>query len=651
MKITKQLNQSRFWALTMGSTLLLGLSACGGSDSPVALDTGGLNDIEISGAFSTTSMSKKSDQKMAALGDLALVCATLTVPPQVGTGAVANDGTFSVTVTEAKGKKLSCYVASADNTDEVLAPLVFKDTTEKNINGEDKKENSRSIGGKASLGDIALDLDAGSATVDVANIEDSAAVTEVAGAGAWDVTGTWEFSKVPANQLPKGFLPICEEDDNDCHGPGEGMRIFFQLVDGVKATDATKPAYGMMMWEGRGGSSPTAGLDAYNACSGGGANKRLGTSFASLISNGVDFTDNTAGVTEGAFSWSTSVTINDSDIVSTTGAQDLIDGWKIEYAKTRWSIQTGCSSFSFRGKNVWRCVDDQGDGAGANDVYSFGAGGGCTVTGSPSTPVFVSDWSNMKGDASGAGFPTCGNLTPAAPFADFQGSSCAGYYDADGFGSGDAAVAVTCTSANAFSHEANPAPEDIDNDLHSSFDWNNIEQIAAGTDCSAISAATDEGELAQLKCYSNAFYQARLDDEVALCVPRLRTNWAANDPDDFILGNMDKPSAQVFANFVSFDADGVLTMFDESDDYQGVKSGENDWTDCHVRSFGTISLAPQNKNGTSVTQVRAGYTDSQVLVDNNKPACVGYFKDQEGTQNSVGAWTNIANFMFGMTKQ
>lgn len=666
MNFTKNLQQRRFLALSMGSALLLGLGACGADSSSAVSPDDDSNGVEISGSFNSTNLLMKNAKgtvgtMSTSLEELALVCSTLSIPAQTGIGAVSSTGEFSVTIPDAQGKKLACYVALASDTDEVLATMVFEDESEKNINGDNKKDTSHSVGGKATLGIVALDLNSGSATVNVANIEDTAAVTEVAGAGAWNVTGTWEFSKVPASEVPKGYQPICEgetnKDGEDCHGPGEGMKIFFQLVDGVKVSDATKPAYGMMMWQGS-AESETAGLDAYNTCSGGGSNKKLGVDFADLIANGVNFTDNTAGVTEGSFIWSTLVTVENSDTIQNPSdgtPQDLDEGWKLKFAKTGWPIQTGCSQIDLRGKSVWRCVDKQGTAADAtDDVYSFGLGGGCVITGT-TTPVFLDDWNQFRRSVElPEEFPVCSNEPPAAPFADFSGFSCAGVYDSDGFGSGDAGVNVTCSNANGFSRQATPGlTGDIDNDLSSSFEWNRVGQIEEGTLCSSIAtgASADELKLAQLKCYADAFYSSGLDNNPSVCVPRLRTNWAATTSEAFLLGNMDKPSAQVFANFVSFDSDGVLSMFNEEDDYQGVQAGEYEWTDCHVRSYGTISLNPKNKSGTEVTEVRAGYSETQVLIDNSKPACVGYFKDQDGTQNSAGAWSKVENFIFDMTKQ
>ncbi|MEO5667799.1 MAG: hypothetical protein ABIR96_07065 [Bdellovibrionota bacterium] len=644
-------------AFIMGSTLLIGLQACSGSGAEAALAGLGANDVQITGSLSSSLLAVQSAHSApvygaasADLSTLALVCATLSVPAQTGSGSVAADGSFSVTITDAKGKKLSCYIAPQSDKEEILAALVFKDHSDKDIDGNDKKENSRTLGGKAELGNIDLDLNTGSATVDTANIQESAPVTEVAGSGAWAVTGNWEFSKVAASELPKGYKPICSVSDSDCHGPGEGMNLYVQLVSGVK-NGTTTPAYGMMLWQGddfMGGS--TTSLQAYEACSGGTGVKKLGTTFANLQANGVDLSANTDGVTQGSFQWATSVNINNSSIVSQTGTQTLTDGWKIEHAMTRWPIQQGCSSVTFRGKQVWRCLDDENDGNAANDVYSFGLGGGCVLTGT-TTPVFMQDWNKFKGNVGGTIQPNCSNVTPASPFQDFQGNSCAGYYDDDGFGSGNDPVQVTCSNANGFSATADGAT--IDNALQSQFNWNNIAQIAQGTDCSAIATnvSPDSDKLAQLKCYTDAYYAANLDNDASLCLPRIRTNWAATTSADFLAGNSDKPKAQVLANFVNFDSDGVLTTFNEEDDYRGVKAGENDWTDCHVRSFGTLTMSPQNKSGTTATQVRASYSENEVLVDNSKPACVGYFKNENGTKNSAGAWSKVANYMFNMTKQ
>ena len=563
------------------------LSGCGGKDADPA--AGGTNDVTLSGslaltskAFTAQSVGGKIFKPAAiALSDLTMACVTLSVPPIAGSGAIDSAGAFSVSMVGGSGKKFGCFIL--DSLSEVLGSLVFEDTAKKGIDGSSKKDTGIALtGGSTSLGAITLNLETGEAVVPVANITTKDTTT---GASAvTDITGTWVFSNYA--DRPASYEGVCAQNDQDCDGPPEGWTAYLRMVTGVEP-GTSRPAYGLMMWES---------LAAFQAC---GSN--LGTTYAELAANGVDFTN--SGTAEGDHTWATTVTIDNS-------SQTVTDGWKLSGATAQWTIQTGCDSFEFRGQRVWRCL--------AGGVYSFSLGGGCVDAND--NPVMVNDWSNIS---------TCTNYTPEAPFTDFSGNRCTGTANS---------VAVTCSHADAKSVNADGST--INNALN--FDYSQVAQIAQGTSCSGIS-----DPLAQAKCYSE-YYWRKLGGgpnggSSSACLKQIQTNWDASTVAEFITVD-DKPNSLQIANFADVSG-GTITVLDEKEDYRGVQAGNN-WVNCKFKSKGVFSATV-----VSATELLGTYADQMALVDLDKPACVAFMKDQGAEENAAGGWQMAKQYMFTLDKQ
>ena len=570
------------WGVAAAS-LSLGLGACGKKST----DAGTSSDVAISGTLSTSSLSVMSSDfhpESVDLSTFTMSCVTFKVPPTAGTGSIGSDGSFSVTIPSAKNSKFGCFILDA--SEDVVASMVFEDTSSKDINGDSKSESSVSLSGNASLGTVTLDLASGKATVDKSAIASSISTTTTTG-GDWSATGNWKFASY-GSTLPKGYSDICAAgaDHDTCSGPQIDMTIYLRQVDGKKYANGAATsdvARGLMIWESEA---------AFTSCG-----STIGSTNAEMQANGVDFSGDTA-TNKTAFAWATTL----------TGSDTLTEGWKSSAATASHDIQMGCTPYEYQGDRAWRCYD------GTN--YTLDFGGGCVVT-STNTPIQIDNWSGMS----------CGSPSSVtAKHTGFQASEMSCSYTPQG----GSATTITCSNERAVSASADFAT--INNSLP--FDFNNVAKINSGTSCSAISSATEESKIAKLKCYSDYFYQHK--DSASGCVPELRTNWSATTAAEFVEGDDQKPGSLFEANFYDIDANGVGTFTSDREDYRGVQAGENGYTNCRVREALNITIIPTDKSGTTVNNAQMEFSTESSLIDVSNPACVAYFKDQGGTKKDLG---------------
>ncbi|RZA22823.1 MAG: hypothetical protein EOP10_14405 [Proteobacteria bacterium] len=280
-------------SLGLGLALSTACSKKSKSSSTETVET----QIKLSGQLALTGSSAGLRLTDPALTDLSVYCVTFTLPPVAGTGAIASDGKFEVTL-DATGVSVGCFILDAEKT--VLGTMVFKDEAKKDLNGAASADDRFALeGGASNLGQITLNLSTGKAEVDVAKIVGKVKNTAAAVVGAFDFTGSYEFDEagVPA---PSGYQNLCtraeaeaEEEtmkdshgDRKCDGPSVGFPIYMKRINGV-VPGTTTPAYAMSFWASK----------EYDAICG----NKLGVSYADGIKNGIDATN--SGVAEGEFTW------------------------------------------------------------------------------------------------------------------------------------------------------------------------------------------------------------------------------------------------------------------------------------------------------------------------------------------------------------
>ncbi len=285
-----------------------------------------INDIIISGTLQQA-VTGRSISRAVQYDLYRLYCATFTEQLIAGSGDADSNGAFTLALSEAKGLTFACFVLNK-KTGNVVAPLQFQESDKTGLDGGIQTQGQISLTGSSSMGNIILDLDTGTASVDINNITTLENISNTVVSEFWDFTGTWEMTNVQGT-LPDGYdlMPEC---GGGVHGPcidattGEGMEIYLKRVSG-KDIAANNTVYGMMVWQSE---------IAYNTCG-----KKLGFSNADSKTYGkVDFTDsiNSGLINEGVFDWTPNA-----------GCGTFLDGtgWKCSLAQAQRDILADGSSY------------------------------------------------------------------------------------------------------------------------------------------------------------------------------------------------------------------------------------------------------------------------------------------------------------------
>lgn len=577
------------------SVAAVAATGCGKKD-----ESSSASDVTLSGSMSTSAMAATArsnelgrEDAGLALNELAIYCVTFTVPPAAGTATVGSDGSFSVTISGASGKKLGCFITKAADSS-VLGTLVFADSSESSLSGGSSTSDSMSFEGEIKFGAIVFDPVSGKATVDVAKISGTVKNDAVAAGAAFDFSGNWQIKGIPTADLTaeekKSFsVSVCAAGSNNgpsgCHGPSEGEKIHLKRVVGKKGDN---DAYAMMVW---------ASNDIFTACG-----SKLGETYADLktMTKGIDFSG--SGIAEGKFVFSSTVSYTDQAGTAHTNVA-LTDGWKLADAKVEWE-QKDCGPVTLAdGKRGWKCTDGSGN-------YQIHLGGGCTSDGKP---IEIKDWSKVTGQSwscaakDSAGYRTC---------------TSTGTYDSKTIKCSNTDGTFTSTGA-----------------ITDSFNWSTVAVIAAkDTLCSSVNTATNRGKLVQLQCYSNAYWRSGLERSTGgYCLRDIRTNWATEDPAQFLSAS-DDPRGLHIANLFKYSSDGNSgSLYDESEEFEGVEvsDGTNkQYVPCRILQKGSLKVAK-----VSDTRMKVNYSSTAINLSTESTACAAKFTG-----------TAAENFLFYLDK-
>lgn len=611
--------------LCLGLCLSYGCSKSKSKDSPSAEET----QIKITGSLNLTGTTglRLADPVVS---DLSVYCVSFTLPPVAGTGAIATDGKFEVTLDTA-GVSVGCFILDAEKS--ILGTMVFKDQAKKDLNGEAKSDDRFALdGGTSDLGTITLDLATGKAEVDVAQIKGNIKDTSTAVVGAYDFTGKYEFEASGAT-APEGYQNLCTVAEaaaahqanqgsgkSTCDGPSIGMPIYLKRIAGVVPGTQT-PSYAMSFWASK----------EYDALCG----NKLGVTYADAIAHGIDPTN--SGVAEGDFTWDPT----------------LQDGWKdVTNARARNSLLKQETVTDFKGYAGIKQYFKQ------YRTFTCNPGSPCS-DGAPTTAQGFQFNANTNDTGCRDAYGKSVNLQ------DWSGMSCTGEQVLD---SASAATGlfknvcsktsegkvVTCTNiGGTFLANGTPVqnaitrfPEDFiviaqgaycDKNSNNIFDgdewpiWNGNSQscssnvtLKQGQLCSAITGTSSEEKLAQLRCYAEA--RQGDDEDFSSCTREVRTNWSAKTPEEFLVGGKAKPKGQFVFEKLDYDSPNSASLRGEEHDFRGVQVGDN-WTDCEINSV--FSFSVRKIDGSEDLYGEMIQTETNV---SPKPACIATFGSSKPTK-------------------
>jgi hypothetical protein len=245
-------------AITVIATSAVLFSGCGKKDASASSS----GDLTISGtlgggAGSRTAASYNDNSRMAfdeieslatastALTEYGVRCVTLSGTPQAGEGTCNTSGSFSLSIAEATGVPIGCFVLKGTS---VIAMVAFEGTST-GIDGQAQREGTYVAGTGATglnFGTINVDLAKGQAIVTKAAVKEEGSSAPGTVSGTWaDMTGTWQIKS--GGNVPDGYAKVCPPGTQDCQGPSENETIYFAQY---AATDGSGGAHtGMALWK------------------------------------------------------------------------------------------------------------------------------------------------------------------------------------------------------------------------------------------------------------------------------------------------------------------------------------------------------------------------------------------------------------------
>lgn len=574
--------------------------------------------VSMSGTLSTSGSSKPIHSKVMAESAGAeafdytgytVQCTTMDDPPQIVSGTVASNGSYSVSGLPKSA--VGCQVV--DSTGTPAAPIILQDSSSKDMKGSSKTSSRLAVSASADLGTVTFDADAGTAKATLSTALKSS-VGSATVSNPYDFTGSYVMQKFDGT-LPTGYVSACPAGTENCTGPSEGEKVYIKMLTGKSftpdstcsaavtagtldstgtcgGTTGTDSKYGILAW-----SSQTQ----FETCG-----SKLGFSYAEAKGYaGIDLTS--SGVNEGAHSWST----------SDGSGNTITEGWKFSSAKSTWGMQN-CEETTVGSYGGYKCHDT------VNNTYQVNLNtGGCV--GSNGKPVSNINWSNVTWTGA------------SSTETDFDTTNYPGYKKNVSTPTYSGST-ITCTNVyGTFSESTNAAVSP------NNFDWNNVSTIlAANSACSTVSETTNSRKLLKLQCYANAMWNdSTIRSKIssgAVCVRKVRANWGTTDPTKFLETHGPiKAEGQHVAELFDYTADDAGTFRMREDDYRGVQNGGNARTTCHLEMGTTISLKKRsdgNLNMEFITEVKN--------LDAAVPAC-------KSGESSLGVGTT--RMMFKVVKQ
>ncbi|RZA22824.1 MAG: hypothetical protein EOP10_14410 [Proteobacteria bacterium] len=144
--------------------------------------------------------------------------------------------------------------------------------------------------------------------------------------------------------------------------------------------------------------------------------------------------------------------------------------------------------------------------------------------------------------------------------------------------------------------------------------------LVQGQLCSTISTATEEGKLAQLRCYAESNGNGSDEDELSSCRRDVRTNWAASTAAEFVVGGKSRPKGQFVFEKLKYDSQNSASLRQEETDFRGIQVGDS-FTDCEIKSV--FSFSVRKVDGSDDLYGEMVSTETNV---SSKPACIAEYE-------------------------
>ena len=552
--------------------LLSGLiSSCGKKKSNNQSSSASVQIVGSLALSSSPSLSlANSADSTTALSDLDIYCVTFQVPPKSGISSLDDEGAFSVAIEGAAGESIGCFFLKEDD---VVGTMVFKDDSKKSLNGDSSSKDKLAFSGEVGLGAIVLDLETGLAEVEVSQISSGVVDTEVSVKDAFDFTGTYKATSVGLD-MPTGYKALCPENQDDCKGPSEGMTFWMQRVAGKDTSG--KDAFAASLW---------ASKSYYETCG-----SKLGFSYADGIKKaGIDFS--ASGIAEGDYSWATG----------------FVDGWKSNTATAPFAIREekridNLLGYKGTAKTITHYTPNTTGSRQVVEAFHFDAitpETGCKLAGAP-YKMQDGDWDLLSNSISCGDNGLCTHTNTGTK--DGKKLTCI-TVGGDFLGNAENPSAATVLAPGTYS-----------------FDWDNdMKKLASSGDaCKDIASSTEAGKLAQLKCYSSAYWDLEDDN---LCLKQIRPNWNAKTATEFMLdnGGPARPNNQFVFELFEYSSSNSGSFRGQDRYYESVDVN-GAYIECEVLETFALSLVKDGDAGDIIVDM---ISDTRNM--SSTPACIAEF--------------------------
>lgn len=597
-------------ALLITSCAKMSSSSSGSSTSGVTI-SGSLN-LASASSYSA----KPGGEMLFSVDELStsnykVQCTSIDDSSTKATAAVKADGSFSVSGVPANA--IGCQLL--DSSETALAPIVFSDSSSKDMKGKSKTQTRVQLSNSTNIGTISYDTKSKSASVTMSAELKSKIASSVVATAPYDFTGSYKMQKFDGS-LPAGYSMPCAAGESNCSGPQVDEPIYIKVIKGKEftpdstcqsaatagtitsgstcnGTTGSTDKYGIMVWRAEA---------AYQACG-----SKLGFSYVEGKAYGqVDLSS--SGISEGAYNWTTSA------------SGTVTNGWQFSNATASRDLHNcepvtvGSGSYATSGN---KCYDNVSSPAS----YQISlAKGGCLD--SNGNPIENINWSNVT-----------------------YGSSSSSTYDATNFPGYIKNTNTATYSGQTITCEFIYGTfKQSDNSSLSGggFTWSNVTKTNSGTTCSSLANSTNKEKLTRLQCFSEAMWNVsaiRSDlQNNAYCFRKVRANWGATDPNYFLVDSSGpiKAEAQHVLEVLDYTSNNSATFRMRDEDYRGVQNG-NAWTSCHLEQAITISLKRRTDG-----HVNIEFISETKNLDANVAAC-------KSGESNLGVGTQ--KFMFKAVKQ
>jgi hypothetical protein len=631
----------------LGSILALlaitAMTSCKKSSSTDSSSTAASTDLVISGTLAAAASSAKvtgSVQKMAqnaamavSLTDLEFYAIAFTSPPAIATGTVNADGSFTTTLTGAKGSAVTAIFRDKTDNSQV-GVVVFQDTSKKDLDGNAKESSSIVLSDSVSLGAITLGTD-GKVTIPVSQIESQIASSDAVAAGtAFDPTGVW-YMKAYDGTVPTGYQTVGAAGG----GPTVGFPLTLIRFTGKDFT----PGTGCTSKTACAATAGTDGSDRYalsiwgdTAANGiGGCGYKAGFTgdearYKAHLNIATWPTVSGTAIAEGAYSY-----------VKATGFGGDAAPFNLDWMKTGATAQhpvQDCRPTTVAGKNGWACKSDRylNDGwPGTVDTsaavgWNVGVEGGGCLNATTLKPVNVTNWSSL-------GMGTCTNVDSSATYgAGFTTNTCT-FTNVSPDGTA-AAINITCSNINGQFVDNAGAPDFTTPITSSVSGWANRHLgmpktlLAQGALCSSAGSSTTAATLSAYRCYAEAYWQGISSATETACMRDYNFNWAARTAAEFADDSgRGKPKNAFITNILNYSTDGqTATLEDEEKEKITVNTGANSSTFCEVSRRTILTFKKVSDTRLLVDLKESGQMQSTAA------ACIGAAKDALAGKNVGG---------------